>query len=39
MTVAEALSIQLYSLRAYRDLEAQLDALAAVGFGRWSGST
>lgn len=34
MTVAEDLSIQLYSLRAYRDLEAQLEALAELGFKR-----
>jgi sugar phosphate isomerase/epimerase len=32
MTVAQDLSIQLYSLRAYRDLEAQLEALAGLGF-------
>jgi len=32
MNVARDLSIQLYSLRAYRDLEAQLDALAELGF-------
>jgi sugar phosphate isomerase/epimerase len=32
MNVARDLSIQLYSLRAYRDLEGQLEALAELGF-------
>ena len=32
MNVARDLSIQLYSLRAYRDLEAQLEALVELGF-------
>lgn len=32
MNVARDLSIQLYSLRAYRGLEAQLEALAELGF-------
>jgi hypothetical protein len=32
MDIARDLSIQLYSLRAYRDLEAQLKALAELGF-------
>jgi sugar phosphate isomerase/epimerase len=32
MNIARDLSIQLYSLRTYRDLEAQLEALAEIGF-------
>lgn len=32
MNVADDLSIQLYSLRAYGDLDRQLDSLAAIGF-------
>ena len=32
MNVARDLSIQLYSLREFRDLEAQLEALAGLGF-------
>jgi sugar phosphate isomerase/epimerase len=34
MNIAESLSIQLYSLRAYGDLDRQLDALAELGFRR-----
>ena len=34
MTIAEDLSIQLYSLREYGDLDAQLSALAEIGFRR-----
>ena len=32
MNIAEDLSIQLYSLREYGDLDRQLDALAELGF-------
>ncbi|WMS42924.1 sugar phosphate isomerase/epimerase [Acuticoccus sp. MNP-M23] len=34
MTIADELSIQLYSLREYGELAAQLDALADLGFKR-----
>ena len=34
MNIAEELSIQLYSLRDYGDLESQLAALAKAGFRR-----
>ncbi|MFL5335545.1 MAG: sugar phosphate isomerase/epimerase family protein, partial [Geminicoccaceae bacterium] len=34
MNVAQDLSIQLYSLRDYHDLDRQLDALAEIGFRR-----
>lgn len=34
MNIAEDLSIQLYSLRDYGDLDAQLSALAEIGFRR-----
>jgi sugar phosphate isomerase/epimerase len=34
MSIADELSIQLYSLRDYKDLDAQLDALAEIGFRR-----
>ena len=34
MNIAEELSIQLYSLRDYGDLDRQLDALAELGFRR-----
>jgi sugar phosphate isomerase/epimerase len=34
MNIADELSIQLYSLREYGDLDRQLDALAEIGFRR-----
>jgi len=34
MSIADTLSIQLYSLRNYADLDRQLDALAEIGFRR-----
>jgi hypothetical protein len=34
MNIAEDLSIQLYSLRDYGDLDSQLSALAEIGFRR-----